>query len=157
MRKETYEHRPRKKKKKGKEEEEGNVQKKTHIKKKPKGPKHPECLCCGIFVQKQQGVEPPCFISYNLPNLGRSGFGEPEEKTLGSHQFSFLPPLPTKYPFQPFSLLSLSLSLSLSPKSSQPNHKRITEHFLLFSSHFLIFVTHLSQPNSFAPRSSQLR
>ena len=129
MRKETYEH-PQKKKKK----------------KKPKGPKHPERLCFGIFVQKQQGAKPPCFLSYNLPNLGRLGFGRSKEKTLRSHQFSFLPPLPTKYPFQPFSL-SLSLSLSLSPPQKHLNQtyqKRKIEHFLLFSSHFLIFVTYLS-------------
>ena len=80
----------------------------------------PNVYALAIFVQKQQGAKPPCFLSYNLPNLGKLGFGGPKEKTLRSYQFSFLPPLLTKYPFQPFSLLSLSLSLS-SPKSSQPN------------------------------------
>ena len=107
-------HQKKKKKKRGKKEE-GNVQKKTHKKKNLKGPKHPKRLCWGIFVQKQQGAKPPCFLSYNLSNLGRLGFGEPEEKTPGSDQFSLLPPLPTKFPIQPF---FLSLSLSLSPKSA---------------------------------------
>ena len=130
---------PTKKKKKGKKE--GNVQKKTHKKKNLKGSKHPERLCWGIFVQKQQGAKPPCFLTYNLSNLGKLGFGELEEKTPSSHQFSLLPPLPTKFPFQPF-----SLSLSLSPQNhlNQTYHKRIIEHFLLFSSHFLIFVAYLS-------------
>ena len=123
MRKGTYENPPKKKKKK-----------------KPKGPKHPECLCCGIVVQKQQGAKPPCFLSYNLPNLGRLGLVGARRKHSDPTSFSFLPPLPTKYPFQPF-------SLSLSPPQNHLNQtyqKRKIEHFLLFSSHFLIFVTYLS-------------
>ena len=136
MRKGTYENPPKKKK-------------------KPKSPKHPERLCFGKFVQKQQGAKLPCFLSYNLPNLGRLGFGRPKEKTLRSHQFSFLPPLPTKYPFQPF---SLSLSLSLLPKIISTKHtikekQSISTYFPLISSSLSL----ISLNPTILPRSSQLR
>ena len=68
-----------------KKEKMKETSKKRPIKKESKSPKHPKRLCWGIFVQKQQGAKPPCFISYNLSNLGKLGFGEPEEKTPGSH------------------------------------------------------------------------
>lgn len=72
-------------------------------------------MYAGVYLSKSDKEQAPCFLSYNLPNLGRLIFGGPREKTPRPHQFSLPSPLPTKQPLQQFSLhFSLQPNIPLS-------------------------------------------
>jgi len=95
MRKETYEHSPEKKKKE-------TSRKRT---KRPHSPNVQNVPAARVYLSKCN-KEPPCFPSYNHPNLGRLSFGELWKKQLNPTNFlSSLPSQPHShfnYFFLPF-------------------------------------------------------
>ena len=128
MRKETYEHPPKKKKKKSQK-----VQNILNV-------------YALVYLSKSNKEQSNLVFSPIISLIwGDWVLVGPRRKH--SDPTNFLSSLPSQLNTPSNHFLSLSLSLSLSPPQNHLNqtyHKRKIEHFLLFSSHFLIFVTYLS-------------